>query len=116
MIVVPSTVTALWSVGPAPPRLLGAPALESSNRRPCDWSSESRNCFFVRSANGKSTIRLIEHFIVPAPDLRVRGSVDLQRKDVRSRVVTYGIHHPFPFRDQPGIEFRDGHTFAFGDR
>jgi hypothetical protein len=39
MIVWPSTVTALWSDGPAPPRRLAAPAPGSASRKPKDCSS-----------------------------------------------------------------------------
>ena len=39
MMVTPSTVTALWSDGPAPPRRLGAPAFGSASRKPYDCSS-----------------------------------------------------------------------------
>src|SRR3954466_14437017 len=39
MMVWPSTVTALWSEGPAPPRRLATPAEGSTSRNPKDWSS-----------------------------------------------------------------------------
>src|SRR3954466_4265890 len=39
MIVWPSTVTALWSEGPAPPRRLATPAEGLTSRNPKDWSS-----------------------------------------------------------------------------
>src|ERR1700712_4732313 len=39
MMVWPSTVTALWSDGPAPPRRLAAPAVGSTSRNPKDCSS-----------------------------------------------------------------------------
>src|SRR3954452_19760110 len=39
MIVWPSTVTALWSDGPAPPRRLAAPAEGSTSRHPKDCNS-----------------------------------------------------------------------------
>ncbi len=55
MTVTPSTVTALWSDGPAPPRRLAAPAWGSARRRPLDCSSVI-NC---RLAAGKVSLAFI---------------------------------------------------------
>src|SRR4249920_3793960 len=49
MIVRPSTVTALWSDGPAPPRRLATPIFGSTSRKPCDWSSVI-SCWLVGEA------------------------------------------------------------------
>src|SRR5437879_5005620 len=100
MMVTPSTVTALWSDGPAPPRRLAAPAAGSSRRSPTDCSSVRSSVTDNRLEAGVISLE----FMVGAPVVvgecgghgrccRRRPVVDGKAEQFRPGVVPHRIHH-----------------------
>src|ERR1700712_2931678 len=108
MIVWPSTVTALWSDGPAPPRRLATPALGepgSASRNPKDCSSVI-SCRLSGDSGGFGVSVGGFMGIAPGSDGVHRGRggggtvVDRQAQQLGPRVVADRVHHSLALGDQ----------------
>src|SRR5437899_2167641 len=107
MMVWPSTVTALWSLGPAPPLRLAAPALGSTSRSPKDcnsvisWRFMGRVWFMVVApGSGKRSCIGLRH----AQHGHGGPVVEQQAQQLGPGVVTDRIHHAFALGDQRHVQ------------
>jgi len=111
----PPIVTALWSVGPAPPRLLSAPARGSTRRMP-------RVC---RSLIRSPVVTCIS--VLQWDRLKLWAScgyvpcggqigIVMQGKKLGAGIVSDGIHHPFALGHESHVEIAVKNTLAARQR
>src|SRR5580700_5676393 len=110
MKVTPSTIIALWSDGPAPPRRLSTPALGSRIRAPKVWSSLiSRSV--VRLKRVSPGFGLVRQMQWPR-----RARIEVEADQLRPGVMADRVHHPLALDDQRKVEIGDQQPLAFGER
>src|SRR3954468_24800310 len=117
----PSTVMALWSDGPAPPRRLSAPTLGSTSRTPKDCSSFINFSAGIRSSAGK-TVRTIGFIgLVPGFEWHegrstLRGYsahggglsvVEVEAEEFRPGIMSHRVHHSLTLDDQTHVQVGD---------
>src|ERR1700733_1482244 len=114
--VMPSTVTALGSDGPAPPRRLSTPAFGSASRTPklCNsLISCSVGRLMAVSFGGK---RRLERTLRCEMQRTGRTLIELDADEFGTRVMADGIHHSLALDDEGEIEVGEENALAVGQR